>query len=101
MRDLVDPDKFPVWDLKKRPNVFYSIWNTIMGQIRYDMGHQLIVKNSLIEHPEGGRGIFVELSGNKKQIEIGDFLGLIPGSIYESYENFKSLRLNSLQSYEN
>lgn len=50
-KSIVDPDKFPIWDLKKKPNVFYSIWNTIMGKVRYDIGHQLVVKNSLLEHP--------------------------------------------------
>jgi hypothetical protein len=35
------------------------------------MGHELIVKNSLIEHPEGGRGVFILLASHKKQIEIG------------------------------
>jgi hypothetical protein len=35
IKDIVDPDKFPVWDLKKKPDLYYSIWNTIMGKIRY------------------------------------------------------------------
>lgn len=48
VKDLVDPDKFPIWDLKKKPNIFYSIWNTILGKIRYDTGFQLVVQNSLI-----------------------------------------------------
>lgn len=48
VKDLVDPDKFPIWDLKKKPTTFYSIWNTVLGAIRYDIGHQLVVKNSLI-----------------------------------------------------
>jgi hypothetical protein len=42
-----------------------------MGKIRYNTGHELIVKNSLIEHPEGGRGVFVSLAAHKNQIEIG------------------------------
>ena len=67
-KDIVDPDKFPIWDLKKKPTIFHSIWNTIMGKIRYDIGHELTIKNSLIEHPEGGRGVFVNLAAHKKQI---------------------------------
>lgn len=98
-KDLVDPDKFPIWDLKKKPNVFYSIWNTIMGKIRYDIGHELTVRNSFIEHPAGGRGVFVNLASHKKEIQIGDFLGLVPGSIYFSYEMYKKMRLDSLNSF--
>lgn len=68
MKDLVDPDKFPVWDLKKKPTTFFSIWNSVMGKIRYDIGHELVIRNSLIEHPEGGRGVFVKLAKHKKQL---------------------------------
>lgn len=71
-----------------------------MGKIRYDTGHQLVVRNSLIEHPEGGRGVFVSLPAYKKHVEVGEFLGLIPGSVYDSYESYKKLRLDSMKSYE-
>lgn len=99
-KDLVDPDKFPIWDLKKKPNVFYSIWNTIMGKIRHDLGYELVVRNSLIEHPDGGRGVFVNLAARKKQIEIGELLGLVPGTIYHNYESYKKIRLEGMNSYE-
>lgn len=70
-----------------------------MGKVRYDTGHQLVVRNSLIEHPEGGRGVFVSLPAYKKHVEVGEFLGLVPGSIYDSYESYKKLRLDSMKSY--
>ena len=42
--DLVDPDKFPIWDLKVAKNLFYSTWGTVLGRLRYELGHQLIVR---------------------------------------------------------
>lgn len=63
------------------------------------MGHQLIIKNSLIEHHEGGRGVFVELAQRKEQIEVGDFLGIVPGNVYPAYESFKKARIDTLKSY--
>lgn len=29
IKDLVDPDKFPVFDLKKAKNMFFSVWEEI------------------------------------------------------------------------
>ena len=66
--DLVDPDKFPIWDLKPAKNIFYSTWGTVIGRLRYDLGHQLIVRESLVEHPEGGKGVFAVLPHCKDSI---------------------------------
>ena len=41
---LVDPDKFPIWDLKKYTPIYKSLWNHYLGQIRYDLGFQPIVR---------------------------------------------------------
>ena len=38
LKDLVDPDKFPIWDSMKRNSILYPKWNYIMGKIRYDLG---------------------------------------------------------------
>lgn len=38
VKDLVDPDKFPIWDSVKSNNLLYSKWNYIMGKLRYDIG---------------------------------------------------------------
>ena len=70
-KDLVDPDKFPIWDLKAPKNLFYSTWATVLGKLRYEHGHQLIVRDSLIEHPDGGRGVFAVLPHQKKTIPMG------------------------------
>ena len=41
---LVDPDKFPIWDLKKYTPVYRSLWSNFLPQIRYDLGFQPIVR---------------------------------------------------------
>ena len=41
----------------------------------------------------------MELAKHKKQIEIGDFLGLVPGSIYDTYESYKKIKIENLKSY--
>ena len=69
--DLVDPDKFPIWDPKIAKNIFYSTWGTVIGKLRYDLGHQLIVRESLIEHPEGGKGVFAVLPQSRSVILAG------------------------------
>lgn len=64
------------------------------------MGHQLIIGDSLVEHPSGGRGVFIVLKKNKHKILPGDFLGFVPGIIYDSYNSYSKLRLESLNQYE-
>ena len=48
LKDIVDPDKFPMWDLKETKDIFYSRWPEIEGALRYDLGHQLVVGESLV-----------------------------------------------------
>jgi hypothetical protein len=56
-----------------------------MGNLRYDIGHQLIIRDSQIEHPAGGRGVYMILSKQKQKIEIGDLIGFVPGKVYARY----------------
>lgn len=41
---LVDPDKFPIWDLKKYSSVYQSLWGHYLAEIRYDLGFQPIIR---------------------------------------------------------
>ena len=98
--ELVDPDKFPIWDLKKYTPSFQSLWNQYLPEIRYDLGFQLIVRQSQIEHPESGRGVYVVFSSKTQKLHPGDLLGLVPGKIYKDYNDFKSVALNKKRDYE-
>ena len=96
---LVDPDKFPIWDLKEKTPVFTSNWSEVMGRIRYDVGWQIIVRDSTVEHPAGGRGVFLITKEGKKNVQVGDLLGLIPGRIYNSYNDYRTVELKDAKSY--
>lgn len=28
-KDVVDPDKFPIWQLKKKADIFYTLWEEV------------------------------------------------------------------------
>lgn len=96
---LVDPDKFPIWDLKQYTPVYRSLWGHYLAQLRYDLGFQPIVRESQVEHVAGGRGVYLVFSNFKKQIDMGDFLGLVPGRIFSSLEDFKTISLKQLKDY--
>lgn len=51
VKDLVDPDKFPIWDLKVARPVYSQLWGWVMGRVRHDVGFQLVVRDSKVEHP--------------------------------------------------
>lgn len=94
---LVDPDKFPIWDLKQYSPVFRSLWGHFLAQMRYDLGFQLIVRDSQVEHLEAGRGVYLVFSNFNKKIGVGDFLGLIPGKVFSSVDDFKKSYLKKLK----
>jgi hypothetical protein len=56
---LVDPDKFPIWDLKKYSSIYQSLWGHHLAQLRFDLGFQPIIRESQIEHIAGGRGTYL------------------------------------------
>ncbi len=45
---LVDPDKFPIWDLKQSKSTYQSLWSYHLAQLRYDLGLQPIIRESQI-----------------------------------------------------
>jgi|FrelakmetLWP11LW_1041352.scaffolds.fasta_scaffold23660_2 hypothetical protein len=100
IKDLVDPDKFPIWDLRETKPIYSQLWGWVMGKIRHSLGFQLVVRDSKVEHPEGGRGVKVIMSKNKKVIEPGEFIGFVPGTIYEHFNSFKKYKLDRLNKYE-
>ena len=44
IKDIVDPNKFPIWDLKQTTPIYKSNWNNYMGELRYNLGFQLLVR---------------------------------------------------------
>jgi hypothetical protein len=96
---LVDPDKFPIWDLKQYTPHYRSLWSHFLGHIRYDIGFQAIVRDSQVEHAAGGRGVYLVLSSFLPKITVGQFLGLVPGRIYSSFEDFKTIDLKQKKDY--
>lgn len=96
---LVDPDKFPIWDLKQYSPVFRSMWGHYLSQLRYTLGFQPIVRESQVQHVAGGRGVYLVLSAFRKKVEIGDFIGLVPGRIFSSLDDFRTISLKKMKAY--
>lgn len=48
VKDLVDPDKFPIWDLKLTKATYSQLWGWVIGSIRHSLGFQLVVRDSKI-----------------------------------------------------
>jgi len=71
-----------------------------MGAIRHSLGFQLVVRDSKVEHPEGGRGVKVVFSRSRSVIQPGELIGFVPGTIYEHYNSFKKYRIDKLSKYE-
>ena len=45
---LVDPDKFPIWYLKKYSSVYQSLWGVYLAELRHDIGFQAIIRESQV-----------------------------------------------------
>lgn len=41
---LVDPDKFPIWDLKKYNPIYRSLWGSYLADLRFEIGFQPIIR---------------------------------------------------------
>ena len=96
---LVDPDKFPIWDLKQYTPSYRSLWGHHLAKLRYDLGFQPIVRDSQVQHFAGGRGVYLIFSSFKEKIEVGQFIGLVPGRIYASLDDFNTVFLKKKKSY--
>jgi hypothetical protein len=46
--DLVDPDKFPIWDLKSYNPVHKSNWGCHLAELRFEIGFQPIIRQSQV-----------------------------------------------------
>ena len=96
---LVDPDKFPIWDLKQYAPTYRSLWGHHLAQLRYDLGFQPIVRESQVEHIDGGRGVYLVFSSFRRKVQAGELLGLVPGRIYASLDDFRTISQRKMKSY--
>lgn len=98
-----NPDQFPVYNLTGSDSVpdYKTIWelnkdfNTEFEELT---GHTLLLKNSKIEHPDSGKGVFISCK-NRKFILPGTLLGFYPGSVNWSFINPPKLEVNSTYPY--
>lgn len=81
----IDPDTFPIQKLTADlVQQYEAIWDQkeIGREIENGVGHRLRIRSSLIEHHEGGRGVFV--SCLKQRVVLpGTLLGLFPGVVFD------------------
>lgn len=68
--------------------------------MRYDLGFQLIVRDSQVEHQAAGRGVYLVFSNFNKKVNIGDFLGLVPGKVFLNVDDFKKSYLKKMKNYQ-
>jgi hypothetical protein len=48
-KQLVDPDKFPVWDTSKpKDKMVWSRWKEVRGELKYDLGFEVGISDSLV-----------------------------------------------------
>lgn len=83
VRDLVDPDKFPITDLSYKIPMWRSNWGVVEEKLKKKIGFLLRVKESSLRHADSGRGVFVETKTPNSLINTGTLLGFVPGSIFE------------------
>lgn len=99
---LVDPDSFPINKLSADyVEEFVSIWDldkTLRQRMEARYGHYLRIKDSLIEHHEAGKGVFV--SCYRQSIVLpGTLLGLFPGVICDNQIPYPITPNRSLRSF--
>ena len=80
-----DPDKFPVYNLTGNNNepdykTIYELRKDFSDNFEENLGFNLVLKKSKIEHPDSGEGVF--LSCKKRRFVLpGTLLGFYPGVI--------------------
>jgi len=89
--DIIDPNKFPIFSLIERmsDNDYVSLWEykpEYLENIAKEIGFQLEVKQSKVEHHEAGDGVFLKCTNPDQKILPGSLLGIVPGVLYSSYE---------------
>ncbi len=60
VKDLAEPDMFPISDLKANISEYISHWESVMQKIKGDLGFRLTARESQIEHEDAGDGVFLE-----------------------------------------
>jgi len=86
----IDPDKFPIFSLIESIEYddLISLWDykpEINKKIFKQLGFNLTVKESNLEHHEAGEGVFVNC---EESIPPGTLLGFVPGVIFEYLTDF-------------
>lgn len=59
VKDLVDPDKFPISDLSYKIPLWRSNWVLVEEKLKKRAGFKLKVKESTLRHADSGKGVFV------------------------------------------
>lgn len=60
MKDLVDSDKFPIFDLSYKIPLWRSNWVTVENKLKKKVGFLLRVRESSLMHKDAGKGVFLE-----------------------------------------
>ena len=99
---LVEPDTFPINKLSSDYMEEYeSIWDldkTLRIRMEDKYGHYLRIKDSLIDHHEAGKGVFV--SCKRQSIVLpGTLLGLFPGVVCDSKMPLPAVPKRSLRPF--
>jgi hypothetical protein len=100
-----DPNQFPVYNLTGNDSnsEYKTIWELktdFKEEFEELMGHNLFLKNSKIEHPDSGEGVFLSCK-NRKFILPGTLLGFYPGSVNFHFVPKPKLEINSTLPYLN
>ena len=59
VKDLVDPDKFPISDLSYKLPLWKSNWDQVEKKLKKRLGFVLKVKESTLRHADSGKGVFL------------------------------------------
>lgn len=72
MTALLDPDMFPIQDLRLKLHIDHpvSVWNDSNQKVRNQVGFELIVAPSSIDHIEAGNGVFLKTVEPNKRLVI-------------------------------
>ncbi len=98
-----DPDQFPIYNLTGSESIpdFKTIWDLkedFKDEIEDLNGFYLNLKNSKIDHPDSGKGVFLSCK-YRKFILPGTVLGFYPGIFYFDYMETAKGKLNDIKHY--
>jgi hypothetical protein len=98
-----DPNQFPVYNLTGSDSIpdYKTIWELkkdFSEEFEELNGHFLYTKNSKIDHPESGKGVFLSCQ-ERKFILPGSLLGFYPGLVTLGHYAPPKLEVNSTYPY--